>query len=200
MDILLIGPGADNAGLASGGWTITWQGQDNGSKFPQATTLLEAFQAVASQNGGSVTTNPSKIDDVDVVVLALAEMPYAEGEGDAVNLNLDGDFMHPENAKAIEFAKKTNKPVVTILTAGRPRIITSDLEDWDAFVMAWLYGTEAQGITDVLYGDMDFTGQLPVTWPKSNETFNLSSMNQDRDINNILFDFGYGLVMNIEKE
>lgn len=193
MDILLIGPGADNAGLASGGWTITWQGQDNGSKFPQATTLLEAFKSVANQNGGSVTTNPSKIDSVDIVVLALAEMPYAEGEGDAVDLKLDGDFMHPDNTKAIEFAKNSNKPVITILSAGRPRIITSELEDWDAFVMAWLYGTEAQGITEVLYGDRDFTGKLPVTWPKSNDTFSLSSMNPDRDTTNILFDFGYGL-------
>ena len=120
--ILLIGPGADNAGLAGGGWTYSWQGETGNDKFPQATTLKMAFEAVADQNGGSVTTDISKINEVDVVILALAENPYAEGVGDASDLSLTGSLMHPGNKEAIDFAKATKKPVITILTAGRPRL------------------------------------------------------------------------------
>lgn len=191
--ILLIGPGIDNAGLASGGWTFSWQGENSSQNLPQATTLKKAFEAVASAHGGMITTDRSKINEVDVVILALAELPYAEGVGDATDLSLTGSMMHPDNQDAINFAKTSNKPVVTILTAGRPRLIHEELKDWDAFVMAWLYGSEAAGITDVLYGDLDFTGKLPFTWPKTSNTDVISSQNSQRDVNQILFDIGYGL-------
>jgi beta-glucosidase len=191
--ILLIGPGADNAGLASGGWTFSWQGEMTGDKLPQATTLKQAFESVANTNGGLITTDISKINEVDVVVLALAENPYAEGAGDASDLSLSGSMMSSANKEAIEFAKLSKKPVVTILTAGRPRLVNEELKDWDAFVMAWLYGTEAKGITDVLYGDVNFTGKLPFSWPKTSETNTISTQNPERDESNVLFDFGFGL-------
>jgi beta-glucosidase len=191
--ILLIGPGADNAGLASGGWTYTWQGETTGSNLPQATTLKQAFESVALANGGLVTTDVSQINQVDVVILALAENPYAEGVGDATDLSLNGSMMHPDNAEAISLAKATKKPVVTILTSGRPRVITDELKDWDALVMAWLYGSEAKGVTDVLYGDLNFSGMLPVSWPKTSEAGTVSSQLADRDMSNVLFDIGYGL-------
>jgi beta-glucosidase len=193
VKILLIGPGADNAGLASGGWTFSWQGETGNDKFPQATTLKMAFEAVASQHGGSVTTDISLINEVDVVVLALAENPYAEGVGDASDLSLTGSTMHPGNKEAIDFVSTLKKPVITILTAGRPRLINDELKDWDAFVMAWLYGSEAKGITDVLYGDVNFTGKLPFSWPKTSNTDTISSIDPNRDESNVLFDFGFGL-------
>lgn len=191
--ILLIGPGADNAGLASGGWTVSWQGESSNDKFPQATTLKMAFESVASQHGGSVTTDISLINEVDIVVVALAENPYAEGVGDASDLSLTGSLMHPGNKEAIDFASTSKKPVVTILTAGRPRLVNDELKDWDAFVMAWLYGSEASGITDVLYGDLNFTGKLSFSWPKTSEASTISTQNPDRDESNVLFDFGFGL-------
>jgi beta-glucosidase len=77
-----------------------------------------------------------------------------EGVGDANDLSLNGSLMNSANKEAIELAKLSKKPVVTILTAGRPRLVNEELKDWDAFVMAWLYGSEANGITDVLYGDV----------------------------------------------
>lgn len=193
--ILLIGPGANNAGLASGGWTYSWQGETTGVNLPQATTLKTAFELVAHEHGGWITTDISRANEVDVVILALAELPYAEGFGDAVDLSLSGHMMHEENASALEFARKTKKPVVTILTAGRPRVLGDELKYWDAFVMAWLYGSEAQGITDVLYGDRDFTGKLPVSWPKTSDAGRISTQHSDRDLNNILFEFGFGLNM-----
>jgi beta-glucosidase len=191
--ILLIGPGADNAGLASGGWTYSWQGEMTGDNLPQATTLKMAFESVAEVNGGMITTDVTKINEVDVVVLALAENPYAEGVGDATDLSLSGSMMNSANKDAIELAKLSKKPVVTILTAGRPRLVNEELKDWDAFVMAWLYGSEAKGITDVLYGDVNFTGKLPFSWPKTSNADNISTENPDRDESNVLFDFGFGL-------
>jgi beta-glucosidase len=191
--ILLIGPGADNAGLASGGWTYSWQGETTNTNLPQATTLKEAFEAVANEFGGMITTDISLINEVDLVILALAETSYSEGFGDASDLSLSGSLMASGNQEAIDFAKSVRKPVVTILTAGRPRLIHEELKDWDAMVMAWLYGSEAAGITDVLYGDVNFTGKLPFSWPKSSNTGTTSSLNTDRDNADILFDFGYGL-------
>ena len=191
--ILLIGPGADNAGLASGGWTYSWQGETTNTNLPQATTLKEAFEAVANEHGGMITTDVSLINEVDLVILALAETSYSEGFGDASDLSLGGSLMAPGNQEAIDFAKSSRKPVVTILTAGRPRLVHEELKNWDAMVMAWLYGSEAAGITDVLYGDINFTGKLPFSWPKSSTTDNTSSLSTNRDNDNILFDFGYGL-------
>lgn len=191
--ILLIGPGADNAGLASGGWTFSWQGESTGNQLPQATTLKQAFESVAGVHGGMITTDVTKINEVDVVVLALAENPYAEGVGDANDLSLNGSLMNSANKQAIELAKLSKKPVVTILTAGRPRLVNEELKDWDAFVMAWLYGSEANGITDVLYGDVNFTGKLPFSWPKTSETGNISTENPNRDDSNIQFEYGFGL-------
>lgn len=191
--ILLIGPGSDNAGLASGGWTFSWQGESTGNQLPQATTLKQAFESVAGVHGGMITTDVTKINEVDVVVLALAENPYAEGVGDANDLSLNGSLMNSANKEAIELAKLSKKPVVTILTAGRPRLVNEELKDWDAFVMAWLYGSEANGITDVLYGDVNFTGKLPFSWPKTSETGNISTENPNRDDSNIQFEYGFGL-------
>lgn len=191
--ILLIGPGSDNAGLASGGWTFSWQGESTGNQLPQATTLKQAFESVAGVHGGMITTDVTKINEVDVVVLALAENPYAEGVGDANDLSLNGSLMNSANKQAIELAKLSKKPVVTILTAGRPRLVNEELKDWDAFVMAWLYGSEANGITDVLYGDVNFTGKLPFSWPKTSETGNISTENPNRDDSNIQFEYGFGL-------
>ncbi len=191
--ILLIGPGADNAGLAGGGWTYSWQGETDGSNLPQATTLRQAFESVASEHGGFVTTDVSMISQVDLVVLALAEQPYAEGVGDATDLALNGSQMSDANKDALMLAKSSKKPVVTILTAGRPRVVTDELKDWDAFVMAWLYGSEAKGITDVLYGDLNFSGKLPFSWPKTSKTDDISSQDPNRDSANVLFEFGFGL-------
>lgn len=191
--ILMIGPGIDNAGLASGGWTYTWQGETTGKNLSQTTTLKTAFENVAEANGGWITTDKNRINEVDVVLLVLAELPYAEGLGDASDLSLTGSMMHPDNKAAIKFVKSSSKPIVTILIAGRPRLIYEELKDWDSFVMAWLFGSESSGVSDVLYGDVEFTGTLPFTWPKNSNTNTTSSQNDQRDLNNIHFDIGFGL-------
>ena len=85
------------------------------------------------------------------------------------------------------------KKLVVILVSGRPMIINDALKSADAFVAAWLPGTEGQGVADVLFGDQPFTGKLPFTWPKSMDQlpFNLSSPAAGAKAP--LFPFGYGL-------
>ena len=192
-NILLIGPGADNAALQNGGWSFSWQGESDNTNFPNATTLLEAFSAVASANGGHIYTNPSDASKADVIVVVLAEKAYAEGVGDSPDLSLTGVLAHSGNAEALTMARSTKKPVVTLLLSGRPLLVSEELGYWDAFVASWLFGTEAQGVTDVLYGDVNFTGKLPFSWPSTVESNLTSSMLSDRDMDLVQFDFGFGL-------
>ena len=85
------------------------------------------------------------------------------------DLSLDGPLSLADNIKAVEYVKTLDKPILTIMIAGRPLLIDAYLNDWDAFVMAWLPGTEGNGMTDVLFGDKPFQGTLPFTWPITNE-------------------------------
>ncbi|MDP4093252.1 MAG: glycoside hydrolase family 3 N-terminal domain-containing protein [Bacillota bacterium] len=193
--IFVAGPAANNVGIQCGGWTKTWQGgmDKNGSKWMEGTTILEGFQNMAKENGGTIITDPNKAKDADVTVLVIGEKPYAEYEGDDSKLDLYNGMALPENKKAIDEAKAAGKPIVTILISGRPRIVTNEINSWDAFVAAWLPGTEGAAITDVLYGDYDFTGKLSFTWPKSvgQLPINVDAMNGKDP----LFPFGFGLKM-----
>src|SRR5690606_4086831 len=91
-------------------------------------------------------------------------VPYAEGVGDDGNLRLS-----PSDVALIERMRESADRVVVILLSGRPLIITDHLALTDAFVAAWLPGTEATGLADVLFGDQPFTGKLTYTWPRSIE-------------------------------
>jgi len=192
-DILLIGPGADNAALQNGGWSFSWQGESDNTNFPNATTLLEAFTAVAEANGGHIYTNPADASKADVIVVVLAEKAYAEGVGDTADLSLTGALAHSGNEEALAIARASKKPVVTLLLSGRPLLVSDEIDHWDAFVASWLFGTEAQGVTDVLYGDVNFSGKLPFSWPNTVEANLTSSMLSDRDMNLIQYDIGTGL-------
>ncbi len=190
--ILVAGQAADDMGIQCGGWTIEWQGQ-SGNITP-GTTILEAIQNTVSENT-AVRYSPSgqferPIDGrADVGIVVVGEMPYAEGVGDQEDLTLsEADITLIENVG--ERSKKT----VVILVSGRPMIVTTALDQWDALVAAWLPGTEGQGVADVLFGDYAFTGKLPYTWPRW--------MNQlPYDLKDIpttgceapLFPIGYGL-------
>ena len=192
-DILLIGPGADNAALQNGGWSFSWQGESDNTNFPNATTLLEAFTAVAEANGGHIYTNPADASKADVIVVVLAERAYAVGVGDTAVLWLSGALGQCGYAVALAIARASKKPVVTLLLSGRPLLVSDEIDHWDAFVASWLFGTEAQGVTDVLYGDVNFSGKLPFSWPNTVEANLTSSMLSDRDMNLIQYDIGTGL-------
>jgi beta-glucosidase len=182
--ILVAGQAADDVGLQCGGWTIAWQGQ--AGDITPGTTLLAGIQALVSENT-TVHYDPSGDFDAaeprgDVGIVVLSEEPYAEGEGDRVDLNLtDGD------RALLERVRVRCRKLVVVLISGRPLVVTEQLPQWDAFVAAWLPGTEGDGIAQVLFGECPFTGKLPYTWPRSMEQV------PHRDGDEPLFPLGYGL-------
>src|SRR5207249_877921 len=98
----------------------------------------------------------------DIGIVVLSEKPYAEWEGDSVNLSLD-----PENLETLANMKKAGIPIVVILLSGRPVILDKVLDQTDALLVAWLPGSEGQGIADVIFGDYKPTGKLSHSWPRS---------------------------------
>jgi len=97
--------------------------------------------------------------------------------------------LHPEDLKTIQNIKSKGIPVVVVLISGRPLVINEELEASEAFVAAWLPGSEGSGVTDVLFGNYDFQGKLSFTWPKKDDdNLNIGDDNYDP-----LFPYGYGL-------
>ncbi len=194
--IFVTGPASNNVGIQCGGWTKSWQGDSDkdSNKWVEGTTILEGFQKMAKENGGTIITDPKQAKNADVAVVVIGEKPYAEYEGDdKSSLDLYSGMALPENKKALNEAKATGLPIVTILISGRPRIVTNEINSWDAFVAAWLPGTEGAAIADVLYGDTDFRGKLSFTWPKGVEQIPINV--DDMGGKEPLFPFGYGLKM-----
>ncbi|MFF5029721.1 glycoside hydrolase family 3 N-terminal domain-containing protein [Streptomyces collinus] len=159
--VYVAGSNADDIGNQSGGWTVTWQGS-SGNITP-GTTVLQGMR----EAGGHVTYSkdasaPTAGYDVGVVV--VGETPYAEGVGDVGNgheLTLSA-----ADQAAVDKVCAAMKCAVLIVS-GRPQLIGDRLGRIDALVASWLPGTEGGGVADVLYGSRPFTGQLPVTWPRS---------------------------------
>ncbi|MGI6049220.1 MAG: glycoside hydrolase family 3 protein [Acetivibrionales bacterium] len=192
-NILLIGPAIDNVGYQCGGWTITWEGSPEKSLVP-GVSIKEAFEKIAENNGGRIITDYADAAQADCVVLVIGEEPYAEFNGDNGQLDLYSHTSMYGNREAIEQAKETGLPIITIMIAGRPMVITQEISGWDGFVMAWLPGSEGGlGIADCVYGDYSFTGKLPVTWPKDQSQFGYNINSPDYDPAKVLFPYGFGM-------
>jgi len=186
--ILVAGPAADDVGLQCGGWTIEWQGEPG--DITPGTTLLSGIENAVSENTTVRYDARGEFDEDDIVadvgIVFLSEAPYAEGEGDREDLRLsDADTV------LVARVRPCCRRLVVILLSGRPLIVTEHLPQWDAFVAAWLPGTEGQGVADVLFGDDPFTGKLPYTWPRSMDQIPLSALKESGE--EPLFPLGYGL-------
>ncbi len=183
--IHVTGKSADDIGNQCGGWTITWQSK-SGNVISGGTTILHAIKNTVSR-GTKVTTSSdgSGAEGADVCVVVVGETPYAEMFGDREDLSLA-----KEDIDAIEKAKASGVPVVVILLSGRPMLIEPSLNSSNAFIAAWLPGTEGQGIADVLFGDFRPVGKLSHSWPKNMQQIpiNIGDANYDP-----LFPYGYGL-------
>jgi beta-glucosidase len=162
--LAVVGRAADDLGIQCGGWTIDWQGKP-GKISANGTTILEAIRKTVTP-GAKVTfsANGSNLVGADAILVVIGEQPYAEMKGDRSDLNLSA-----EDRALIHRVKSAGVPVLTILLSGRPLILGSALADSDAFVAAWLPGTEGQGVADVLFGDYHPTGKLSRHWPGSME-------------------------------
>ena len=185
--IHLAGKSADDIGNQCGGWTIRWQGQ-SGDVTPGGTTILQAVKAaVPAETRVTYSPDGSGAEGASVGIVVIGERPYAEGVGDRSDLSLGR-----EDITAIANVKNAGIPVVVILISGRPMIITDVLPQADAFLAAFLPGTEGQGIADVLFGDYRPTGKLSFSWPKSMDQLPLNS-NLPKEKYDPLFPYGYGL-------
>ncbi|MCV2232776.1 glycoside hydrolase family 3 protein [Paracholeplasma manati] len=188
MDLLVVGQGSNNIGIQSGGWTMTWQGSDNLNIA--GTSILKAFRESTS---GQIYTNMADVDKADAIVLVISERPHAEMMGDSVGLSLIDDTGYPQNLTWINQVKNTGKPVIAIMLSSKPLLVTDYIDGFDAFVMAFLPGTEGAGITDVLYGDYNFVGKLPYTYPLNASQAADTMLNPNYNPEDYLFPYGYGL-------
>lgn len=196
--IFVAGEGANDIGLQSGGWTLQWQGQPGNDN--EGTTIFSGIKATVGPNTHVEFDRTGVFDELknadgnlltaDVGILVLAEQPYAEGVGDSADISLT-----QAESDLISQMRKRSKILVVILLSGRPRVITEQLLLADAWVAAWLPGTEGGGVADVLFGDYPFTGKLPFSWPRSNEQLpiNINNSVGKTGCDAPLFPFGYGL-------
>lgn len=195
--ILVAGDGADNIGKQSGGWSLSWQGTGNTkADFPGGSSVYDGIkQQVEAAGGKAVLSVDGETDaEVDVAVVVFGEDPYAEFQGDvqtlAYNPTDDTDY------QLLKKFKDAGIPTVAIFISGRPMWVNRELNACDAFVAAWLPGSEGVGIADVILktsdGNVqhDFKGKLSYSWPKlPNQTpLNIGSRNYDP-----LFEYGFGL-------
>jgi beta-glucosidase len=181
--LVVVGEAADNLGVQCGGWTIDWQGR-TGAVTHGGTTILTAIQQTV-KSGTKVTFSPdgSEVKGADAVIVVVGELPYAEMKGDRSNLDLS-----TEDSALIQKAKAVGAPVVTVLLSGRPLVLGSALDESDAFVAAWLPGTEGQGVADVLFGDFKPTGKLPRVWPHDDSQLSIQHL-----AGKPLYPYGFGL-------
>jgi beta-glucosidase len=184
--------GNDNSGIQSGGWTLEWQGVTENLKG--ATTIFEGLKAALSPStqvyydSSGRFPNFSGIAPVGIVI--VGEFPYAEGVADSADLRLS-----PQDIKIINQMRDRVEKLVVVILSGRPLVITGQYLSADAWVAAWLPGSEGAGVADLLLGDYPFTGKLPFTWPRSNEQLPINESNTPgkTGCETPLFPFGYGL-------
>jgi beta-glucosidase len=195
--VLVTGDGADNIGKQSGGWTITWQGTGlKNADFPGATSVWGGVRNAVRAAGGSaeLSTDGSYKKKPDYAIVVFGENPYAEFQGDLKVLTLPGSM-----TQHLEIMKKLRDeqiPVVAILISGRPLWQNRELNLANAYVAAWLPGTEGGGIADVLFRkkdgsvNHDFSGKLSFSWPRDAAG---APLNVNKEPYDPLFAFGFGL-------
>ncbi|WP_179563111.1 glycoside hydrolase family 3 protein [Sphingomonas sp. R3G8C] len=195
--VLVAGPAADDIGLQSGGWTLSWQGEGNtNADFPNAQSIYAGIAQAVKAGGGSATLSRDGTftQKPDVAIVVFGETPYAEGVGDVKTLEFQaGDKQALALLKRLRAA---GVPTVSVFLSGRPLWVNPELNQSDAFVAAWLPGSDGGGIADVLVGTAqgaprsDFQGRLSFSWPRTAGQFTL---NQGKPGYDPLFPLGYGL-------
>ncbi|MDB5430038.1 MAG: celD [Caulobacter sp.] len=195
--VLVAGDGADNVAKQAGGWTLSWQGTGNmPADFPGATSIWSGIRDAVTKGGGKAELSPDGRFKTkpDVAIVVFGETPYAEFQGDIATLE------YQPGAKAdlalLKSLKAKGIPVVAVFLSGRPLWVNPEINASDAFVAAWLPGSEGAGVADLLIGDAkgkarhDFRGRLSYSWPRTANQFRL---NLGEPGYNPLFPYGYGL-------
>ncbi len=168
--VLVTGPGAESIPMQCGGWSLTWQGNDtSNADFPGAESVMAGIKRAVESAGGRLVNGSDLTgqDRPDVAVVVYGEQPYAEMHGD-IQFPI---FNAGEPLAQLRRLQQAGIPTVTVFFSGRPLWVWPEIEASNAFVAAWLPGTEGGGIADVLIGDAtggprhDFSGRLSFAWP-----------------------------------
>ncbi len=173
--ILVVGKGADSLPMQAGGWSLTWQGdQTTTADYPNADTLLSALRKTLGSRLVDYSPDGTGVNvkNYSAVVMVAAEKPYAETAGDiSFPASMRHTSRYPEDLQALERVSGKGVPVVTLLFSGRPVAANDLINRSDAFIAAWLPGTEGMGLADMLIARpggkpaYDFTGRLSFDWP-----------------------------------
>ncbi|HVY83755.1 MAG TPA: exo 1,3/1,4-beta-D-glucan glucohydrolase [Caulobacterales bacterium] len=197
-NVLVAGSGADDMGKQTGGWTISWQGSDNSrADFPHAQTIWEGIRERVQAAGGHVTLSADgayRGRKPDVAIVVFGEDPYAEFQGDRDNVGYQLD--EPSDLELLQRLHAAGIPVISVFLSGRPLYVTPHINASNAFIAAWLPGSEGGGVADLLFRaprgqtQYDFRGQLSYSWPRSPDQtpLNVGDANY-----NPLFAYGYGM-------
>lgn len=185
--IEVAGSAANNIPQQAGGWSITWQGGADltATDFPGATSIYSGIADAAKAAGGEAVLAPTGISagKPDVAIVVFGEQPYAEFAGDRKDLA----FRDEEGLALLKAYEARGVPTVAVFLSGRPLWVNRELNAADAFIAAWLPGSEGAGVADVLFGTARPTGRLSFSWPKTCEGAPLNSPDL------ALFPVGYGL-------
>lgn len=196
--LLVAGQAADDIGTQSGGWTVDWQGDHNlREDFPGATSIFAGIRAAVTAAGGTaeLSTDGRYEARPDAAIVVYGEGPYAEFEGDRETLEY-----WPGNERDLELLRRLHSqgiPVISVFLSGRAMWVNPQINASDAFVAAWLPGSEGEGIADVLFraadGSVahDFKGRLAVSWPRTAMPATFDGLKEQA--NGVLFPRGYGL-------
>jgi beta-glucosidase len=196
-NVLVAGDGADSIGKQSGGWTITWQGTGVTNKdFPHGETIYSGIRSAVTAAGGTTYLSPNGtfVKKPDVAIVVFGEDPYAEFQGDMGSVEYSpGD---KPDLKLLRTLRAQGIPVVAVFLSGRPLWVNSEINASDAFIAAWLPGTEGGGIADVIFKATDgstphdFHGRLSFSWPRNPQQ---TAVNRGDKGTPPLFAYGYGL-------
>ena len=191
--IVVVGPHANNVAYQCGGWTKKWQGAHlDRFKNPArpvlgATSIISGIKQLIGENNVIDAGIDGFEASVDTAIIIVGEQPYAEGFGDRPAKDL---ILLPEQSALIKKYHDAGKKVVVILISGRPLLVNNELVHSDAFVAAWLPGSEGKGIAEVLFGDYNFSGKLGFSWPRSADQIPIHVGDENYDP---LFPYGFGL-------
>ena len=189
--ILVIGDGAASISKASGGWTLSWQGNNHtNEEFPNGESILDGIKEIVNNAGGTVIFSEEGDTSIraDIVIAIYGEDSYAEFQGDRENL----DFIpNGFDTTKLKVYKNIGIPVISVFLSGRPMWTNPEINNSDSFIAAWLPGSEGGGVADMLFQtdpSYDFKGKLSFTWP--------SSAVVSENNNKGLYELGYGLTYN----
>ncbi len=191
--VLVVGDGADSIAKASGGWTLSWQGGTHSNdEFPNGQSILSGIREAVEISGGSVIFDPEGTGEhqADVVIAVYGEDAYAEFQGDRPHLDFAEDGF---DTTLLTQYRERGMPVVSVFLSGRPMWVNPEINASDAFVAAWLPGSEGGGVSDLLFQrdpSFDFTGKLAFSWPRTADQATLNVGDAEYDP---LFAYGYGM-------